>query len=274
MAETGGASVTQVLNALADLAPSAEPRSTSLVIPTEWFRWLPLAAVRLFLPAAEPARPGPRTISVLAGAPDQGLREVPIDRRFGSRLAAVDQLRPTQRSLRAGWLFVAGRVVAGDGRSRRVFHPLVTVPVRCGPAVDDDRVPPQRLVVLVSADPPKGGLVDEYLIHARTPPGAPRPVGPGSDWSAAIAAELTSAGLPVTTSYPTGRHAVDICLSDPARSVGIECEVHPDGAEAHIQRHLDLRRAGWDLFEAYRSRWMDKQAELVVRLVNDLRPSR
>jgi hypothetical protein len=55
---------------------------------------------------------------------------VAIDRRFGERLAAVDQLRPGQRSLRAGWLFVAGSKDAGGGRRYRIFHPLVTVPVR------------------------------------------------------------------------------------------------------------------------------------------------
>jgi hypothetical protein len=57
-------------------------------------------------------------------------RVVSIDRAFGERLAAVDQIRAEQRSLRVGWLFVAGRTKTDDGRTRRVFHPLVTVPVR------------------------------------------------------------------------------------------------------------------------------------------------
>ncbi len=39
-----------MLAALADLSPAAEQRSSTLTIPTEWFRWLPAAAVRLFLP--------------------------------------------------------------------------------------------------------------------------------------------------------------------------------------------------------------------------------
>lgn len=63
-------------------------------------------------------------------ATDQREIYVSVDRRLGERLAAVDQLRPEQRSLRVGWLFVAGRTVEDGGRSRRVFHPLVTVPVR------------------------------------------------------------------------------------------------------------------------------------------------
>lgn len=46
-------SAQKVLLTLADLAPSAEGRTTSTAIPTEWFRWLPLEAVRLFVPPAE-----------------------------------------------------------------------------------------------------------------------------------------------------------------------------------------------------------------------------
>ena len=49
----------------------------------------------------------------------------------------------------------------------------------------------------------------------------------------------------------------------------IECEVHLDGPEAHIDRHLALRRNGWEFFEAYRSRWGDRRAELIVNLVDN-----
>ncbi|MDP9420035.1 MAG: ATP-binding protein [Actinomycetota bacterium] len=58
------------------------------------------------------------------------LRTAAVDRNFGERLAAVDQIRPEQRSLRVGWLFVAGRTSGPDGRPRRVFHPLVALSVR------------------------------------------------------------------------------------------------------------------------------------------------
>lgn len=100
-----------VLFTLADLAPSAEGRTASAAIPTEWFRWLPLEAVRLFVPP--PGEGGSRlqTIRRVPVATDQREIYVSIDRRLGERLAAVDQLRPAQRSLRVGWLFVAGRTV-------------------------------------------------------------------------------------------------------------------------------------------------------------------
>lgn len=86
-------------------------------MPTEWFRWLPVGAITLFYPEVEDPR-------------GQVRRTFALDRRFGERLAAVDLIRPEERSLRTGWLFVAGRLPSGDGRRRRVLHPLVTVPVR------------------------------------------------------------------------------------------------------------------------------------------------
>lgn len=39
-----------ILHALADLSPSAEQRSAGHAVPLEWFRWLPMGAVRLFPP--------------------------------------------------------------------------------------------------------------------------------------------------------------------------------------------------------------------------------
>ncbi len=130
----------------------------------------------------------------------------------------------------------------------------------------------RRLIVLVSAQPPDGGLVAAYLAQADAPPGPPKPAGPVSPWASAIADDLASAGIDVTTAYPSGRHVVDVCVRGLGRNVGIECGVHPDGPDAHIERHLDLMRRGWDLLEAHRSRGLDRRGELVVGLVQSLSP--
>jgi hypothetical protein len=128
-----------------------------------------------------------------------------------------------------------------------------------------------RLILLLSADPPEAGLVRAYLDQADRPPLPPRSAGPVSAWASSIAEELKVAGIPVITAYPSGRHEVDVCLHIPDRSLGIECGVHPDGPAAHMQRHLDLERRGWKLIEAYRSRWADRRAELVVEVLNSVR---
>jgi hypothetical protein len=125
----------------------------------------------------------------------------------------------------------------------------------------------RRLIFVFSADPAEGGLVDAYLAQADSPPGTPTPAGAVSAWAGAVAHDLELAGVAVTCAYPSGRHVVDICLDDRRRCVGIECDLHPDGPDAHIERHLDLARRGWDLLEAHRSRWHGRRAELIVALV-------
>jgi len=130
----------------------------------------------------------------------------------------------------------------------------------------------RRLLIVYSADPPDGGLVHAYLAQANSPPGAPKPAREVSAWAASIGQDLSAAGLTVTCAYPSGRHVVDVCVkaNDGARGIAIECDIHTDGPEAHIERHLDLARRGWEVIEAHRSRWRDRRGELIVRLVADL----
>ncbi|HEV2087454.1 MAG TPA: hypothetical protein VGR21_03980, partial [Cryptosporangiaceae bacterium] len=44
------------------------------------------------------------------------------------------------------------------------------------------------------------------------------------------------------------------------------CDFHPEGVDAHVDRHLALRRAGWYVVEALPSRWSERQHRLVVEL--------
>lgn len=131
----------------------------------------------------------------------------------------------------------------------------------------------RRMTILVSADPPPGGLVAAYLAQADSPLGPPQPAGPVGPWAASIAEDLASAGVPIVPAYPSGRHVVDICVDDTRRSLGLECGVHPAGPEAHIDRHVALTRNGWELLDAYRSRWGDRRAELIVDILGTLKPS-
>lgn len=117
-----------ILRALADLTPSSEAAARGLTIPLEWFRWLPLRDLELFVP-----RVVDRPV-VPIDVPPSPAQPVVIARSFGDKLAAVDALRPTQRSLRVGFAFVAGRRQLPNGTTQGVFTPLVSVPVRVGPA--------------------------------------------------------------------------------------------------------------------------------------------
>ncbi|MGI8631300.1 MAG: hypothetical protein ACR2NA_01965, partial [Solirubrobacterales bacterium] len=113
---------------------------------------------------------------------------------------------------------------------------------------------------------------DDGLTQADSPPGPPAPAGPGSPWAGVVAEHLALGGAErLGTAYPSGRHTVDIGLQARGRSLGIECDVHPGGPEAHIERHLALRRAGWDLAGAHRSRWADRPGQLAVHLLDAIR---
>lgn len=124
----------------------------------------------------------------------------------------------------------------------------------------------RRMVVILSADPPAGGLLADYLAQADAPPGPTDPAGDPGPWARAVAEGLAAAGVPTVPAYPVGRHLVDVCAGDHRRFVGLECGVHPAGPDAHVERHLALRRGGWDLVDAYESRWGERLGELLVEL--------
>lgn len=124
----------------------------------------------------------------------------------------------------------------------------------------------RHLMVLVSADPPPDGLMSEYLAQANAPPGPPAPGLAANPWVADVADDLQAAGVPVLTSYPCGRHVIDIGIERPS-DVAIEAAIHPEGPSAHVVRHLSLMRLGWTVLEAFPSRWADRRGELVVELL-------
>ncbi len=98
----------------------------------ERFRWLAAAAASICSPAFDVPVEGPLGSSGQPMSLDgRLLAKVFLDRGDAEELEAIDRLRPGARSLRVGWLYVAGTRVDGeDGRRRRVFVPLVTRPVR------------------------------------------------------------------------------------------------------------------------------------------------
>jgi hypothetical protein len=115
-----------VLEVLAALTPAAEHRPAASAIPLDWFRWLPLSGVGLFVAGSVQgwAHNGAPVGRAVPAIPALGW-SVSIERRFGERLAAVNQVRAGRSSLRAGWLFVAGHTADGH----RIFQPLLTVPI-------------------------------------------------------------------------------------------------------------------------------------------------
>jgi len=130
----------------------------------------------------------------------------------------------------------------------------------------------RRLVFFHSADPPPGSILAGYLAQADSPPGRPGPAGVPRPWAAAVAKDLADAGLSVAPCYPVGRHVVELAAGDGERAFAIDCGVHPDGPAAHVERNLALLRAGWQILDAYQSRWGERRGELTLELLSVLRP--
>ena len=114
-----------------------------------------------------------------------------------------------------------------------------------------------------------GDLIDAYLRHASAPGGHRRAPAEVSPWARRVAAHVEPGHALV--GYVVGRHVVDVALASSSTGrapVGLVCGVHPDGPEAHVERHLSLRAAGWRLVEVHETRWGDRLGELGVLLAD------
>ena len=121
------------------------------------------------------------------------------------------------------------------------------------------------------------GLVANLLRHAHQPPAPPRDDPCDHRWTAAVAAELEALGFECRTDYPVGRWTVDLVAipdDDPERAAAIETRVHPGGPGPHIDRHLQLRRAGWRILEAWPTAHDDDPVRAAFAVAHDLGPDR
>ena len=120
----------------------------------------------------------------------------------------------------------------------------------------------ELLTSLVETD----GLIGEYVRYAAEPPTGPLGTAHPDPEIAGLAADLRRSGVPVITSYPAGRHVVDLVVGDGQGAVAVTFGVHPDGPLAHVDRELTLRRFGWTTMGVFATRWDDRWAELALEL--------
>lgn len=107
----------------------------------------------------------------------------------------------------------------------------------------------QRMDVVTAVPPDELTLLGRFVTWSHRPP-APTPDGTDDRPAAAgVAKALVDAGLEVRSAYPVGHHTVDLVVASGERVRGVLCGVHPDGPDAHIERHRDLRLAGWRLVD-------------------------
>ena len=131
----------------------------------------------------------------------------------------------------------------------------------------------EEIVVLTSLPLDAPGLIGEYLRHGDAPPAAPRSDRSTRPDVAPLAADLARQGIATVVGYPTGAHVVDLVVGDGDDAFGVIFGVHRDGPDAHVERHLQLRRVGWTLREVFDTKWSDRRAELAVELAVRVAPS-
>lgn len=130
----------------------------------------------------------------------------------------------------------------------------------------------REMVVVTSIDVstlPEGLLAD-YLRHAEHAPRGAQSGASSNAWSQDLIQELTAYGVPVVPSYPVAGWSVDLAIGEREHTLGVETGVHPDGPRTHIEQHLALRRAGWDLADAFQSRWLTDPAGAAEMLSKQL----
>ena len=123
----------------------------------------------------------------------------------------------------------------------------------------------QMAIVTSVATPP--GLAGEYVKWSEPLVDIVANIGASSPWVQKVAAQLEDASVPVRIGYRVGHHLVDIVAGSGEHAIAIDCVPHADGAEAHLDRGLQLRRMGWQTEDAYELQWRDELASFVVELL-------
>jgi hypothetical protein len=191
------------------------------------------------------------------------LKEFPVEEieRLGLRVGTVHAFQGSEADVVVASL----GLVDGDSPARtrfaadpHLFNVMITRARR-------------RMVVVTSLTPAAAdGLLGDYLAYAERGP-APAAGGESArGWAAALAAELRRAGVPARLDYPVGEWTVDICAGEGTGAVGLICAVHPEGPQAHIRRQRFLARAGWQMRDAFASRWAGDPVRAALALAAEI----
>jgi hypothetical protein len=128
----------------------------------------------------------------------------------------------------------------------------------------------RHLVHVITSARAAPGLVGEYLRHADVPPTENVGMAPVDEWTTQLAKELTTLGITVRTGYPVGHWVVDLVAGPRESAVALETRPHPAGAQSHLARWRALRGAGWQVHDAFPSRFDHDPIRAAVELAQEL----
>jgi len=180
-------------------------------------------------------------------------------RTLGLRVGTVRGVQGTEREV----MLVS---LVFDERDFATALPLVEDPHHFNVMVTRART---QLELFHSFDPASlpHGILADYFHYEDHPPGLRAPATPTQDaWTTKLAAALELADQRVVRAYPVAGWTVDLVVGEGEAAFGVETTVHPDGPEAHRERHLTLRRAGWDLVSVFETSWLLKEQDAAIHL--------
>lgn len=125
-----------------------------------------------------------------------------------------------------------------------------------------------QMVVFHSFDPaalPRGVLAD-WFRYESNPPYLAEPPATVGRWATELAEALELGGTRVIPGYPVAGWNIDLAVGEGDAAFGVETSVHPDGPQAHAERHLTLRRAGWHLISVFESSWLLQTEEAATHI--------
>ena len=123
-----------------------------------------------------------------------------------------------------------------------------------------------QMAVVSSVEKPPG-LAGEYVLWSEPLVDIVTDADVSDPWVREVADAFEDAGVRARTGYRVGHHIVDVVAGDGERAVAIDCVLHHEGPEQHLDRGLHLRRMGWQTAEAYETQWRGRIAEFVVELL-------
>ena len=121
-------------------------------------------------------------------------------------------------------------------------------------------------VIVVTSNPEPPGLAGDYVRWAQPHATLVPNVKISDPWTLAVAEALENHGIAVEVGYPVGRYVIDLVAGAGVAAVAIECVPSAVGANAHIDRAMMLRRAGWRTTDAYESRWSNDLDQFIAEL--------
>lgn len=129
----------------------------------------------------------------------------------------------------------------------------------------------KHMDLVTDVRPDDASLLGRFVAWSHRPPPPAPDAEPTYRSAIGLGKALTDAGLEVRYRYPVGAHHVDVVVRRGERVIGIMCGVHPDGPDAHIERHLALRQTGWRLVDLVPSLDDVAVAARAIEIAGDLR---